>query len=55
MARLNPPASAAVVEVPDEHVGRYVTQGWSEVTVTRSRSTEGDSKPAQRRSKSSNK
>ena len=35
MARLNPPYSAAVVDVPDEQVEQYVSSGWEEVKAAK--------------------
>lgn len=55
MVRLNPPASEAVVDVPDAQVAEYVAQGWSEVSAERSRKTDGEAAPSQRRAKNTNK
>lgn len=38
MARLNPPYSAAVVDVPDEQVEQYVSSGWAEVKAEKKES-----------------
>ena len=44
MAALNPPASTATVDVPDEHVDRYVAAGWVRVADTKT-DTEVEEKP----------
>lgn len=56
MARLNPPSSSAVVDVPDALVDQYVAQGWVEAKgAGRVKADEKSPEPVRRRPRGNNK
>lgn len=55
MARLNPPSSSAIVDVPDSLVDQYVAQGWAEAKGAEQVQAEKPTEPVRRRPRGSNK